>query len=246
MSDPIKDYKNMVDQPWGRMFYEMIFKQLVIPNDKRLKILDFGAGFCISAKHYSEYHEVYAIEPSEEMYNLRAKGNGYTLIKSGIEYLKDVKDNTFDVIICHNVLEYTDDKEEILKQFVRILKPDGILSIVKHNLNGRVMGSAVLSDNPKAALDLLNDVTENSMFGKRSVYDNEFLTDFLKKDMTLSKIYGIRTFFGLSSNNEIKYTDEWYREMLELENKTSSMEEFRKIAFFNHLIFKKSNVTLKA
>ena len=40
----IKDYRKMVEQPWGKMFYEMIFKQLNIQNDKRIRILDFGAG----------------------------------------------------------------------------------------------------------------------------------------------------------------------------------------------------------
>ena len=130
-------------------------------------------------------------------------------------------------------------KEEILKQFDRVLKPEGHLSIIKHNLFGRVMGSAVLGDNPQAALDLLNNGAEDSMFGNRDVYSNEFLIDVLSGEMALSETYGIRAFFGLSSNNEIKYTDDWYKAMLELENKTSTMEVFKKIAFFNHLIFEK-------
>ena len=229
----------MVDQPWGRMFYEMIFKQLNITNDKRIRILDFGAGFCITANHYAKNHDVVAVEPNEEMYSLRVEENEYTLITQGLDYLKTVPDNSIDFVICHNVLEYVENKEEILKQLVRVLKQEGTLSIIKHNLFGRVMGSAVLGDNPQAALDLLNNVAEDSMFGNRDVYGNEFLTDLLSGEMALSETYGIRAFFGLSSNNEIKYTDDWYKAMLELENKTSTMEVFKKIAFFNHLIFEK-------
>ncbi|MCR5584664.1 MAG: class I SAM-dependent methyltransferase [Lachnospiraceae bacterium] len=237
----IKDYRNMVDQPWGRMFYEMIFKQLNITNDKRIRILDFGAGFCITANHYAKNHDVVAVEPNEEMYSLRVEENEYTLITQGLDYLKTVPDNSIDFVICHNVLEYVENKEEILKQLVRVLKQEGTLSIIKHNLFGRVMGSAVLGDNPHAALDLLNNVAEDSMFGNRDVYGNEFLTDLLSGEMALSETYGIRAFFGLSSNNEIKYTDDWYKSMLELEAKASTMDEFRKIAFFNHLIFKKKS-----
>ena len=229
----------MVDQPWGRMFYEMIFKQLNITNDKRIRILDFGAGFCITANHYAKNHDVVAVEPNEEMYSLRVEENEYTLITQGLDYLKTVPDNSIDFVICHNVLEYVENKEEILKQLVRVLKQEGTLSIIKHNLFGRVMGSAVLGDNPHAALDLLNNVAEDSMFGNRDVYGNEFLTDLLSGEMALSETYGIRAFFGLSSNNEIKYTDDWYKSMLELEAKASTMDEFRRIAFFNHLIFKK-------
>lgn len=231
----------MVDQPWGRMFYEMIFKQLNITNDKRIRILDFGAGFCITANHYAKNHDVVAVEPNEEMYSLRVEENEYTLITQGLDYLKTVPDNSIDFVICHNVLEYVENKEEILKQLVRVLKQEGTLSIIKHNLFGRVMGSAVLGDNPHAALDLLNNVAEDSMFGNRDVYGNEFLTDLLSGEMALSETYGIRAFFGLSSNNEIKYTDDWYKSMLELETKASTMDEFRKIAFFNHLIFKKKS-----
>ena len=231
----------MVDQPWDRMFYEMIFKQLNITNDKRIRILDFGAGFCITANHYAKNHDVVAVEPNEEMYSLRVEENEYTLITQGLDYLKTVPDNSIDFVICHNVLEYVENKEEILKQLVRVLKQEGTLSIIKHNLFGRVMGSAVLGDNPQAALDLLNNVAEDSMFGNRDVYGNEFLTDLLSGEMALSETYGIRAFFGLSSNNEIKYTDDWYKSMLELEAKASTMDEFRKIAFFNHLIFKKKS-----
>ncbi len=235
----IKDYRNMVEQPWGKMFYEMIYEQLSIPDDKRYKILDFGAGFCITANHYAEDHEVIAVEPNEEMCSLRVCDNDYTLINRGADHLMTIPDNSIDVAICHNVLEYADNKEEILNQLVRVLKPGGVLSVVKHNLFGRVMGSAVLGDDPKAAMDLLNDVGEDSMFGNRSVYSNESLIDALSDSMTLCDIRGIRAFFGLSSNNDIKFTDEWYRSMLQLETRVSTIEEFRKIAFFNHLIFKK-------
>ena len=182
-----------------------------------------------------------AVEPNEEMYELRVLDNDYKLVTQGIEYLETVSDNTFDVVICHNVLEYVDDMEAALKQFARFLKPGGILSVIKHNDHGRAMACAVLNDNPKGALDILNkDNDESSAFGNRNVYTNEYLTEFLAGEMTLKDILGIRTFFGLSSNNEIKFTDEWYQSMLELEIKAGAMEDYRRIAFYNHLIFQKN------
>lgn len=243
MSDAIKNYRSMVDQPWGRMFYELIYKQLNVSDCKKLKILDFGAGFCITADHYAKSHDVTAVEPSDEMRALRVGDNPYTLVGGGIDYLRDMDADSFDLVICHNVLEYADDKEAILKHLVRVTKPGGILSVVKHNLYGRVMATAVMSDDPKTALSLLDQGAENSMFGKRDVYSNEWITDLLKDEMTLIDTYGIRTFFGLSSNNDIKYTDDWYQSMLELETKACSMDEYRKVAFFNHLIFAKKQNT---
>ena len=242
MSDAIQNYRKMVEQPWGRMFYELIYRQLDLPEDRKLKILDFGAGFCLTADHYAEYHEVTAVEPNEEMAGLRVKDNDYTLVPQGAEYLGTVEDGAFDVVICHNVLEYVADADSVLKQLVRVLKPGGILSVVKHNLPGKVMFSAVLADDPKAALELLDpDHTQDSLFGNRNMYSNESLASRLGDEMALAETFGIRAFFGLSSNNEIKYTEEWYNAMLELETKAAAMDEYRKIAFFHHLIFQKKS-----
>ena len=36
------------------------------------------------------------------------------------------------MIICHNVLEYIDDKAAVIKALARVLKKDGIISIVKY------------------------------------------------------------------------------------------------------------------
>lgn len=240
MASAIENYRTMVDQPWGRMFYDQIFRQLIMPAEPKKKILDFGAGFCLTAIHYGKDHDVTAVEPGEEMRALRVKSENYTLVGQGLEYLSGVEDNTYDVVICHNVLEYVEDKDAILKELVRVLKPGGIMSIIKHNVFGRALATAVMSNDPKAALDLLNGDEENSMFGNRSVYSNAYLDDFFGGRMAFQERYGIRAFFGLSSNNEIKYTDDWYRPMLELETKASTMDEYKNIAFFNHLIYKKN------
>lgn len=61
MSGSVKDYRKMIEQPWGRMFYDLLYRQLIIPDDKKARILDFGAGFCLTAGHYAERHEVIAL-----------------------------------------------------------------------------------------------------------------------------------------------------------------------------------------
>ncbi|WP_026652825.1 class I SAM-dependent methyltransferase [Butyrivibrio proteoclasticus] len=237
----IKDYRNMLEQPWGRMFYDIIYRQLDIPNDKRAKILDFGAGFCLTSNHYAKYHEVTAIEPNEDMYSLRVKDNDYELVTQGIEYLECIPDNTYDYVICHNVLEYVEDAAGVLNEIVRVLKPGGRLSIVKHNELGKVPAYAVLNDNPKAALDVLNDHNaESTAFGDRNLYNNDQLENLLADTMKLTNVFGIRSLFGLSSNNDIKFSDDWYQPMLELEIKADAMDEFKRIAFYNHLIFEKN------
>ena len=241
MPSSIIDYRQLIDKPWGRMFYDMIFRQLDLSNDISLKILDFGAGFCVTADHYSKYHSVTAIEPNKEMIDLSIHDNHINLIHGGIETLSRYADNSFDIVICHNVLEYVSDKEFILQELARVLKQGGTLSLVKHNLLGRVMVYAVFSDNPKAALDLLDSGDqENNMFGKRDTYENEYIIGLGKKyGLSMENLFGIRTFFSLSQNNDVKFTQEWYEDMLALEMRTCNLDRYKSISFFHHLIFRK-------
>lgn len=240
MPSSIDDYRKLIDLPFGRIFYDIVFMQLNIDNKKRYSILDFGGGFCVTSNHYAQHHNVIAYEPDENMLKHKVRTNEYKIISS-FETLKDIPSESFDIIICHNVLEYVKDKESILDMLSRLLKPNGTLSIVKHNDYGRVLASAVFDDSPSDAINaLLLKNTNESMFGNRYTYSNEWLISFLlKSGIYHTKTYGIRAFYGLSSNNEIKFTDEWYKNMLELEIRASDIEAFTKIAFFNHLLFTK-------
>lgn len=240
MPNSIKDYRELIEQPWGKIFYDMIFQQLNISDEKPINILDFGAGFCVTAAHYSNSHNVTSIEPSQEMLDFKIAGN-YAIINGGIECLQQFENNSFDLVICHNVLEYSDDKNLIINELSRVLKCGGKLSIVKHNLTGRIISEAVLKDNPQNALAFLNEGdNDNNMFGKRNTYTNEALINEANElGLVLKNIYGIRALFGLSSNNEIKHNKDWYKAMLELEMSVCNIDRYKNIAFFNHLIFEK-------
>ncbi|MCH5184215.1 MAG: class I SAM-dependent methyltransferase, partial [Oscillospiraceae bacterium] len=209
--------------------------------DIPLKILDFGAGFCVTANHYSKRHIVTAVEPNEEMIKFSIQDNHFDLIHGGIEVLRTYADHSFDVVLCHNVLEYVPDKERILRELARVLKPGGKLSIVKHNLMGKVIAYAVYSDNPNAALHLLESGDdEKNLFGNRDTYDDDFIVELVRKyGLSSENIFGIRTFFALSKNNDIKFTQEWYDNMLALEMRTCDLHEYNNFSFFHHLIFKK-------
>ena len=241
MPSSMEDYRNMIEQPWGKMFYDMIYRQLHLSNKKRLKVLDYGAGFCVSADYYGKHHDVTAIEPDTKMIHLRIDHGNYELICGSLEKLKAMKDNTYDIIFCHNVLEYVEDKEAVLSELSRVLKQDGLLSVVKHNLGGRILAYAVFDNDPGAAIEILsNGDNGNNLFGGRHTYSNQYLIEVNQNNgLVLNHIYGIRTFFGLSKDFEAKRSKTWYSDMLELEMKVCDMEQYKGISFFHHLIFTK-------
>ena len=229
---------DITDLPaWERLFKKIVWKQLGDMEGK--KILDFGSGEGITANHFAEKNDVTAIEPSKEMLSNAWKDYEYTQIVGDVNALSAFKNETFDMIICHNVLEYIDDKAAVVKALARVLKKDGIISIVKHNRAGRVMQMAVLLDDFEKANEILDGKDSTaSKFGTIRYYEDNDITKW-EPQITISDILGIRTFWDLQQNQQKHGDEAWQEKMLQLELRVSQMQEYKNIAFFHHLLLKK-------
>ena len=222
---------------WERLLKKIIWAQLGDIQGKN--ILDFGSGEGITANHLAEKNNVIAIEPSEEMLINRWVDFEYRQIQGDVTTLSAFEDSTFDVIICHNVLEYIEDKKRILDELYRVLKPQGVLSIVKHNRAGRVMQMAVLLDELEKANELLDGKNSTaSKFGSIRYYEDEMIPKWVP-GLKHKNCFGIRTFWDLQQNQEKHNSEEWQSKMMQLEMRVSQMDEYRKIAFFHHLLLSK-------
>ena len=240
--DNVNDYVEFLKAPWGRMFYDLLFLQLNIKNSPKIKILDFGSGLGTASNHFAEWHNVTSIEPDKEMINSRRRENSYTQICGGIEKISEFKNNTFDVVFCHNVFEYIEDKEPIFAGLIRVLKKGGILSLVKHNRAGRVFNSAVFWNDPEKALELVDKDTndKNNYLGIQYIYSNNDVVEWANEyGAKVQNVLGMRAFWALGQDNSVKFTDDWYENMLILENKAADIDEYKQAAFFNHLIIEK-------
>lgn len=229
---------NLIELPaWERLFKKIVWEQ--IGNAEGIKILDFGSGEGITANHFADVNFVVAVEPSEEMTANRWADYDYKQIVGDVSSLSAFEDDSFDMIICHNVLEYIDDKMRVINELHRLLKAGGTLSVVKHNRAGRVMQMAVLLDDIQEANHLLDGKEGmSSKFGAIRYYEEEEISKW-NHGLKLLNTYGIRTFWDLQQNQEKHDTEEWQSEMMQLEMRVSTMEEFKKIAFFHHLLFTK-------
>ena len=163
----------------------------------------------------------------------------YKQMVGDVSRLAEFESESFDLIICHNVLEYIDDKEQVINELCRLLKAGGMLSIVKHNRAGRVMQMAVLLDDIRKANDLLDGKNgASSQFGAIRYYEDEQIAKWNQR-LKLLDAFGICTFWRLQQNQEKQGTTEWQAQMIQLEMRVSQIEEYRKIAFFHHLFFVK-------
>jgi len=223
--------------PWEILQKKMTWEQLKFIQNKR--VLDFGSGNGMTANHFAIGNEVIAIEPDEKMLQNRFAENSYMQIKGDMSELKNFEDESFDVILCHNVFEYASEREKIIKEFSRILKTNGSLSILKHNKAGRVMQMVVLLNNFQHANELLDGGNGHAQqFGTINYYEDREILEW-SDEFEIERILGMRTFWALQQDQEIHKDKTWQEQMLKMELKVSELEEYKAIASFHHVILRK-------
>ena len=228
----IQQYKQMLEQPWGKIQYEITFAQLVHLKNK--KILDFGSGLGLVSQFLGENNEVVAIEPEKEML-FAYPNHTYKKILGSLEQVEKFEAESFDIVLCHNVLEYIEEnnREKYLSEFKRILKKDGKLSIIKHNQVGKIMQAVVFFNDVDQALDLLKGNEFRSVsFNSCTTYTIDKLLEMSK--MKLVKYQAIRTFYSLQMN-EVKTKDNWLKKMTEMELSVCDLYPYKDISFLQHV-----------
>lgn len=228
----IQQYKQMLEQPWGKIQYEITFAQLVHLKNK--KILDFGSGLGLVSQFLGENNEVVAIEPEKEML-FAYPNHTYKKILGSLEQVEKFESESFDIVLCHNVLEYIEEKnqENYLSELKRVLKQDGKLSIIKHNQVGKIMQAVVFSNDLDQALDLLKGNEFRSVsFNSGTTYTIDKLLEMSK--MKLVKYQAIRTFYSLQMN-EVKTKDNWLKKMTEMELAVCDLYPYKDISFLQHV-----------
>ena len=223
---------------WDYLLKQMLWKQLSFASG--MKILDFGSGEGDTAAHLALCNDVTAVETSADMLASRVAG-AYAQLQGGIELIQAMPKEAFDLVVCHNVLEYVDDKEGHLRALARVVKPGGYLSLVKHNRPGRVMQMAVLLNDFDMANNLLDGGDGKSgQFGDIRYYEDEDALRWLP-GFSCEKCWGARTFWDLQQKQECHTDIAWQQNMLALEEKVSTMLPYQNIAFFHHLLMKKAD-----
>ena len=170
---------------WGKprssLLNKLTWAQLSdITELKNLKTLCFGIKDDGMANNLAKNNEVIIPEPKFVLEEMRYENDYKKLVQDKIKNLKDFDDGSFDVIICHHILEYSpeDERIEIMKEFSRILKSGGILSVIKNNGAGRIMFKIVCVNEIDYAANLLDGEYNTTPFGRVVLYNPEDLVEW--------------------------------------------------------------------
>jgi S-adenosylmethionine-dependent methyltransferase len=145
---------------------------------------------------------------------------------------------SFDVILCHNLLEYVDDPGLVLRGAARALRDSSaILSVVVRNQAGEVLKAAIQAGDLGAAEDSLTaEWGQESLFGGRvRLFTSDSLRAKLKAEsLAVIAERGIRVVADYLPAQISRSAE--YERILELERKLGTRPEFAAVARYTHYL----------
>ncbi len=154
---------------------------------------------------------------------------------------------SFDLILCHNVLEYVDDPGVVLRGAARALRdPTGALSVLVRNQAGEVLKAAIQGGDLAAAEDNLNAEWGNeSLYGGRvRLFTPEILHAVLRESsLAATTERGVRVISDYLPPR-VSRSDE-YERIFELERKLGRRPDFAAVARYRHVLAHHADPVMK-
>lgn len=244
-------YAAYLETPEGRLRLDLAFANLQEflpqPQVKRPKALDIGGGTgALSLRLARLGFQVTLLDSSLPMLDIAKRTAEEGKVAEKVELKQGDADQlaklfpaeTFDVILCHNVLEFVESPSDVLRSAVHLMRDSSaILSVLVRNRAGEVLKAGIQSGDLAAA-----DNNLTAQWGNESLYGGKvrlFSPDTLQTVLTASSLTviaerGVRVISDylparISRNAE-------YDQIFELERKLGSRPEFAAIARYTHCI----------
>jgi S-adenosylmethionine-dependent methyltransferase len=247
-----EEYQNT---PWGRLKYHLAqaYLERHLPDTREpLRSLDVGGGNGLEAIAYAKQgHKVALVDLSADLlasarHNAQVSGvieklsfhqadlvNVATLFP-GIE---------FDVVLCHNVIDFVDDAGSALQIICQPLRRGGLLSILSVNRHSEPYCEALFRQNPKTARGKLDAQTARS-----GVFDatrqlrtaSEMIELLPQSGCSLLAQYGVRCVNDYIPNNDLKSDPEFFAQLEQLELAMGIRYPFYLVARFFQIIARKT------
>ena len=244
-------YAAYLDTPEGRLRADLTFENLqefLPPQDRKsLCALDLGCGNGASGlklAHLGFYLTLLDSSPAmlqlaERSANETGLAAQITLRHADAALLTDnFQARSFDVILCHNLLEFVEDPVAVLRGAARLMRDSSaVLSVLVRNQAGEVVKAALQAGDLAAAEQNLDAEwgQESLYLGKVRLFTAEMLEAVLE-DASLTPIArkGVRVISDYLPP-QISRTAE-YERILALERRLCSRKEFVGVARYLHFL----------
>ena len=243
-------YAAYLETPEGRLRSDLAFANLqdFLPLAKpSLCALDLGCGTGVTAVRLARLGiHVTLLDSSQAMLDIAkraAREAGVTdkvVLQHGeaTQLANLFHTRSFDVILCHNILEYCDDPSAVLRGAARALRDSSaILSVLVRNQAGEVFKAAIQAGDLAAANDGLT-----AEWGQESLYGGRvrlFRSDSLRAMLTQASLAviaerGVRVLADYLPPQVSRSAD--YEGILELERELGSRPEYAAVARYTQCL----------
>ena len=242
-------YAAYLETPPGRLRSELSWENLrrflpLTPSKGRALDLGGGTGFA-SVQLARMGFQVVMLDSSEEMIGTARQQAEASSTATRISFHRAEADRlpelfeagSFDVVICHNLLEYVEDPIPIVHHVAHVLREDGVLSLLVRNRAGEVLRAAIKSGDWKlAAANLSAETVTDSLFGQpvRVFSLNDVRAMLAGAGLTAAAEHGVRVFSDYVDLSGL--ASETYRQLFELELTLGAQPEFAAIARYIQVV----------
>ena len=204
---------------------------LMIKKPRQMVLLDFSANMLMEArKRLTEKHSAAELEPVVFVHGRLE------------EVASNLPAGFFNLILCHNVLEYVSDPPATLALLADRLAPDGLLSLVAANRYSEAFKLALVKfDFAAARSALAKEESSADLFDqapKRAFAISELEKMVRGLGLSIVAGYGVRIFTDYLPEQATD-TPENERRLLELEKAACAVEACVQAARYFHLICRK-------
>jgi S-adenosylmethionine-dependent methyltransferase len=172
-------YAAYLETPEGRLRLDLAFANLqeILPQStKSLQVLDIGGGTGALAVRLAELgHHVTVLDASQPMLDLARQAALNAAVADRIALKLGDADQlaslfnagSFDVVVCHNILEYVGAPAAVLRGAARLMRhPAGLISVLVRSQAGEVLKAAIKDGDLAAAeTGLTAASTHESLYG---------------------------------------------------------------------------------
>ncbi len=246
------------EAPETRLEAELAFRYLSryleqeIRRTGELNVLDVGSGLGEVALRFAALgHKVTMLEPqacllqtAEERARLQLpdRASYMRFLNERVENLEGCIEEDFDLVICHETIEYVDDPLRAFNVITRVLRPRGTLSLVFLNRYGLVMRKVIAEGNIREAMDAfdIDEFPTPLHSGRGHLYSDAELIALLEPlGYDIVEQYGLLVFSEFIDCSLFE-DGQCFKGMLELEERAGQEPHLKGVGKFVQLICSKS------
>jgi S-adenosylmethionine-dependent methyltransferase len=243
-------YAAYLETPEGRLRLDLAFdnlREFLPQGSSSLQALDLGCGTGANGLRLAQlgFH-VTLIDSSPAMLDIAEHGaqqagviNMVELKHADAAQLNFLSHNdAFDVVLCHNLLEYVDDPGAVLRGATEVLRdPSSIVSVLVRNQAGEVLKAAIKDGNLAATEDTLTaEWGDESLYGGRVRLFTSDGTKTILKAASLAVVVerGVRVLSDYLPHQVSRSAE--YDRIFALESKLGRRPEFAAVARYTHCL----------